>query len=118
MNTDKIYAERIASEYALKETTKIKQLKKLDYKAKAPANIFAYIFGIVATLIFGTGMCLAMGVIGNGTTIFTIIGVILGLIGMVCCSINYLIYKKIKKSSQNKYGSDILKLAQEIASEN
>lgn len=42
MNTDKIYAESIANEYAKKETTKVNALKKLDRKAKLPANIFAY----------------------------------------------------------------------------
>ena len=34
MNTDKIYAEQIANEYAPKDTTKVKQLKKLDAKAR------------------------------------------------------------------------------------
>ena len=33
MNTDKIYAEKIASEYAPKQTSKIVALKKLDAKA-------------------------------------------------------------------------------------
>ena len=34
MNTDKIYAEAIANEYAPKETSKVKALKRLDKKAK------------------------------------------------------------------------------------
>ena len=54
MNTDKIYAERIASEYAPKETSKIIALKKLDKKAKMPATIFTYTFGIISSLILGT----------------------------------------------------------------
>ena len=37
MNTDKIYAEAIANEYAPKETSKVKALKRLDKKAKNPA---------------------------------------------------------------------------------
>ena len=44
MNTDKIYAEQIANEYAPKQTSKVKALKKLDAKAKLPATIFAYSF--------------------------------------------------------------------------
>ena len=47
MNTDKIYAESVANEYTVKDTTKVVQLKKLDRRAKLPANIFAYTFGIV-----------------------------------------------------------------------
>lgn len=42
MNTDKIYAESIAKEYAPKETSKVVALRKLDNKAKRSANIFAY----------------------------------------------------------------------------
>jgi uncharacterized protein (UPF0335 family) len=44
MNTDKIYAEAIANQYAPKNTSKVVALKKLDRKAKSPANIFAYTF--------------------------------------------------------------------------
>lgn len=47
MNTDKIYAEAIANEYAPKEASKVLALKKLDMKAKSKANIFAYTFGVV-----------------------------------------------------------------------
>ena len=60
MNTDRIYAESIANEYAPKENTKIMALRKLDRKAKMPATIFAYTWGIIFALVFGTGMCLGM----------------------------------------------------------
>ena len=60
MNTDKIYAESIAKEYAPKDNSKIVALRKLDAKAKNPANIFAYTFGIISALVLGTGMSLAM----------------------------------------------------------
>ena len=83
MNTDKTYAERIASEYAPKETRKVVALKKLDYKAKMPANLFGYIFGIVMTLLLGVGMCLTMNVIGGGSALFKALGIIVGMIGIV-----------------------------------
>ena len=38
MNTDKIYAEQIANEYAPKDTSKVVALRKLDAKAKLPAS--------------------------------------------------------------------------------
>ena len=66
MNTDKIYAEKLASEYAPKDTSKVLRLKKLDRKAKLPANIFGYTFGTVMALVLGVGMCLCMKVIGRG----------------------------------------------------
>ena len=115
MNTDKIYAEKIASEYAPKETSKILALKKLDAKARMGANIFAYSFGICSALIFGAGMCFAMGEIGQGGPIGMIIGVILGVIGMAAASITYPVYKKLIKIGKSKYGSDILRLAKEIS---
>lgn len=115
MNTDKIYAEAIANEYARKDTTKVVQLKKLDAKAKRPANIFAYTFGIVSSLVLGVGMCLAMKVIGDGSTVSFGVGIGVGLLGILGVSINYPIYKKMLENGKKKYASDIIRLAKEIA---
>ncbi len=117
MNTDKIYAQQIAEKYAVKETSKVKALKKLDTKVHNPANIFAYTFGIVCSLIMGTGMSFAMGVIGANNTLTMVIGILIGCIGILGVSINYPIYKRILNKSKNKYATDIIKLANEIASE-
>ena len=88
MNTDKIYAEQIANEYAPKQTSKVKALKKLDAKAKNPATIFAFTFGIVSSLILGTGMSLAMGVIGGGTPLMMALGIVIGCVGIAGVSVN------------------------------
>ena len=117
MKTDKIIAERIASEYAPKEDRKIVALMKLNKKAKQWAEIFAYTFGIVCSLILGTGMSFAMGVIGDKSLITMIIGIIVGVVGIFGVSINYFIYKIILEKGKNKYGSDIIRLAKEIAEE-
>ena len=61
MNTDKAYAERIASEYAPKRDSKVAALKKLDARARRPAEILAYVLGILSALVLGVGMCLSMG---------------------------------------------------------
>ncbi len=114
MNTDKIYAEHIANEYASKNTTKVKQLKKLDAKAKQAAYIFAYTFGIMSSLILGTGMCLAMQVIGSGVGSM-IAGIIIGILGIIGCCLNYPIHKKMIEKGKLKYGSTIMKLAKEIS---
>jgi len=116
MNTDKIYAEHIANEYAPKETTKVKQLKKLDAKAKKPAHIFAYTFGIISALVLGIGMCLAMEVIASGIGAI-VSGTIVGILGIIGCGVNYPIYKKMLAKGKAKYGSDIMKLAKEISEE-
>ena len=117
MNTDKIYAEQIANEYAPKQTSKVKALKRLDAKAKNPALIFTYTFGVISSLILGTGMSLAMGVIGGGTPLMIGLGIAIGCLGIIGASINYPIFKKILTKSKNKYASDIIQLANEIAGE-
>ena len=113
MNTDKIYAETLANEYTKKDTSKVVALRKLDKKAKMPANIFAYSFGSIMTLVIGVGMCMSMKVIGSSTISF-ILGIILGIIGIIGVSINYPIYKKILENSKAKYANDIITLAKKI----
>lgn len=115
MNTDKIYAEQIANEYAVKDTSKVIALRKLDAKAKLPANIFTYTFGIISALIFGTGMCLAMGQIGTETVGSFVLGVIVGVLGMLGMGVNYPIYKRILKNGKKKYAFEIMELAKEIS---
>lgn len=117
MNTNKIYAEKIASEYAPKNESKVVALKKLDARAKMPATIFTYTFGIIMALVLGVGMCLAMKIIGDGSTLLFVLGIVIGVVGIAGVSINYPIYKKILNKSKQKYASDITTLAKEIADE-
>lgn len=115
MNTDKIFAETIANEYAPKDTSKVVALRKLDRKAKAPANIFAYTFGVIMALMLGIGMCFSMNVIGDGSTFLMAFGIVLGIVGIVGVSINYPIYKKIRENGKQKYAFEIMQLAKEIS---
>lgn len=118
MNTDKIYAEAIVNEYSKKSATKVMQLKKLDKAAKMPAQIFTYTFGIICALIAGTGMCLCMGVIGDGTAVFMALGIAVGIVGFIGAGVNYPLYKRFLQKSKDKYAGDIIRLAEEIAEEN
>lgn len=115
MNTDKIYAEQLANEYAPKDTSKVVALRKLDARAKLPANIFTYSFGIISALITGVGMCLSMKVIGSGTTFMFVLGIIIGIIGLLGMGINYPIYKRLLANGKKKYAFEIIELAKEIS---
>lgn len=115
MNTDKIFAEAIANEYAPKDTSKVVALRKLDRKAKTPANIFAYTFGVIMALVLGVGMCLSMNVIGDGSAAMMVLGIVLGIVGIAGVSINYPVYKKILKNGKQKYAFEIMQLAKEIS---
>ena len=114
MNTDRIYAESIAKEYAPKGSSKIVALRKLDRKAKRPATVFTYTWGILSSLILGTGMCLSMQVIGSGIT-HMVMGIVIGIIGIIGCSVNYPIYKSMLKKGKKKYAYEIVELAREIS---
>ena len=116
MNTDKIYAESIAKEYAPKDNSKIVALRKLDAKAKMPATVFTYTFGIIASLVAGLGMCLSMQVIG-GTTLLTVLGIVIGIIGFIGMGVNYPIYKKMLEKGKKKYAFEIVELAKQITDE-
>lgn len=115
MNTDKIFAEAIASEYAPKDTSKVVALRKLDWKAKRTAIIFAYSFGIGMTLVLGVGMCLSMQVIGGDYILMTGAGILLGILGIVGVGLNYPIYKRLLRSGKEKYAFEIMQLAREIS---
>ena len=114
MNTDKIYAESIAKEYAPKDNSKIIALRKLDAKAKMPAIVFTYSFGIIAALVAGLGMSLSMQVIG-GTLPLTVLGLALGVIGFAGTAVNYPIYKKMLEKGKQKYAFEIMELAKQIS---
>lgn len=115
MNTDKIFAEQIANEYAPKSDSKVKALKRLDKKAKEKANIFAYTIGVISALVLGVGMCFSMNVLGNGGFIHMALGISTGVLGMIGCGINYPIYKKLLEKGKQKYAFEIIELAKEIS---
>ena len=115
MNTDKIYAEQLMNEYAPKDTSKVVALRKLDARAKRPATIFTYTFGIIAALVTGVGMCLSMRVIGSGTTAMIVLGVMIGIVGLLWIGIKYPIYKKLLAQGKQKYAFEIMELAKEIS---
>lgn len=117
MNTDKIYAEHLANEYAPKDDSKVIALRKLDNRAKLPATVFTYSVGILSALIAGVGMCLSMNVIGSGSSVSFVFGVIIGLVGLAGMGINYPVYKKMLAKGKQRYAFEIMELAKEISGE-
>lgn len=115
MDTDKIYAEHLANEYAPKDTSKVAALRRLDARAKLPATVFTYAFGIAAALLLGVGMCLTMGKIGGGTDTAFALGVAVGVVGLIAMGVNYPLYKKLLAKGRRKYAPDIMELAREIS---
>lgn len=80
-------------------------LNALERSKTLGASVFAYIFGIASALIMGGGMSLVMT--ANGTVQNTVIGVILGVIGIALCCLTYPIYSKIVLRKTQKVSSAI-----------
>jgi uncharacterized Tic20 family protein len=102
--------EKIRASYTEKEITKLDELKQLDKKVKRPAQIFAYVYGTVSSLVLGTGMCLAMKVIGNSMAL----GIIIGVVGIALALTTYPIFKVILKKRKEKYASQIFELTDSL----
>lgn len=102
--------ERIRASYTEKEVTKLDELKQLDKKVKCPAQIFAYVYGSVSSLVLGTGMCLAMKIIGNSMAL----GIIIGVVGIALTLTTYPIFKAILKRRKEKYASQIFELTDSL----
>ncbi|MBO5328718.1 MAG: dihydropteridine reductase [Clostridia bacterium] len=105
--------EKIRSQYQASETTKMDELKTLDKKVKLPAEIFAYSFGIVGSLVLGVGMCSALKTIALAAPF----GIAIGVVGIAMVAANYFIYKAILRKRKNKYSEEIIKLSNELLNE-
>lgn len=65
----------------------------LEQSKTQGASVFSYIFGCIAVLILGGGMSLVMLVEGSIPALVG--GIVLGIIGIVLCGVNYPIYKRL-----------------------
>lgn len=105
--------EKIKGQYTEHEVTNVEKLKELDKKVKRGPRVFSYIFGSLSSLVLGTGMCLAMGVIGSGTPLM-VAGIAIGAVGIGLVSVTYPIYKKMINASKKKHANEIISLCDEI----
>lgn len=64
------------------------------------ASVFAYILGVVGALVLGGGMSLVMTVSNSVPAVAG--GIVLGVVGLILCGINYIIYKNIAVKKTEK----------------
>lgn len=114
MTTDIKTIERIRASYTPRTISKLDELKELDKSVKRPAEIFAYVFGSLSSLVLGTGMSLAMKVIGAHLSYAMPLGIGVGVLGILLVSINYPIYKTILKRRKQKYAKQIFELSDSL----
>ena len=118
-NDKSFMVEKIRTKYVEKKDSSLDELRKLDRKVKAPAEVFAYIFGSISALIMGAGMSLVMTDVANmlGLGDMTVLGIAVGVVGMVLAIVNYPIYKGILNSRKKKYSEQVIALSNKILSE-
>ncbi len=92
---------------------KLDELLMLDRKVRCPAEIFAYTFGTLGTLVLGTGMCFAMKVLSTATFAMPL-GIVIGVLGIAMVSLNYYFYKCILRKQKKKYAIKIVSLSDEL----
>ncbi len=117
MSEQERIVKEIKKSYQEEKNTKLDTLIALNKRVALPAYIFAYSFGIVASLILGLGMCLAMQVIGTGIGLM-VLGIVIGVIGIAMVSVNYPIFKAILNARKKKYAEKIIALSDEILENN
>ena len=115
-NDQEFLVQKIRSQYTEKESTELDALRELDAKVKRPANVFAYVFDSISTIIMGAGMSLVMTDIGTrvGISDSMLPGIIIGIAGMFMAIINYPIYKGILGARRRKFADKIIAISDRI----
>ena len=97
---------------------KMARLVKLDASVTSVSQAIALVFGIVGTLILGSGMSLIMTDIAEkislGDEAAMFIGIALGVVGGVLASLAYPIYNLIVKARRKRIAPEIIRLTEEL----
>lgn len=102
--------KRIRSKYLPKEEDKRELLRRLDAQVTQKATMCAIIVGIIGVLILGIGMSCCMV---WADTVF-ILGIIVGIAGIVVCSLAYPLYNRTVKKERTRIAPEILRLTEEL----
>ena len=107
---EKKQIENIKRQYSAESATPnaFERLKKLDGKVKNTAIAVSIIFGVVGTLIFGLGLTFILE-----WNIWPV-GIALMIVGVIPMIIAYPSYNFAIKKGKEKYGEEIVNLAEEI----
>lgn len=110
----------IRNKYVAPQQTedKMAQLRRLDASVTQKATMVALIFGVIGTLILGSGMSLAMTEIGKaiglGGGMSMLMGSFIGIIGIVLVCVAYPIYNRIIKKERERIAPEIIRLTDEL----
>ena len=117
-NDQEFLVQTIRAQYTEREHTQLDALRELDAKVKNPVNVFAWVFGCIGAIVMGSGMSLVMTDIGTvlGIEHTMLPGIVIGVVGMLMALSTYPIYHKMLGRRKKKYAPEILKLSEQIMS--
>ena len=109
---------QIRQKYQEKEEDGVSRLRKMDAQVSRKATIVALVLGIVGVLVMGSGMSILMtdlgAILGMTGIAETIIGIMIGLIGMLLAAIAYPAFNRVLKKEREKIAPEILRLTEEL----
>ncbi len=102
--------KRIRDKYTEQREDKMQQLIRLDASVTKKGTVISVMFGILGTLVMGTGMsCIMVW----GDELF-VSGIIIGIIGVMLICIAYPAYVIVTKKEKQRLASKIVQLADEL----
>lgn len=105
----------IRKKYVPAEEDKMSRLRALDRKVSQKAQAWAIGLGVLGTLVFGTGMSLAMTDLSGLSGMWkTALGIAAGIVGAVVLALAYPVYNRIVKKERQRIAPEILRLTDEL----
>ena len=108
----------IRNKYCEPQEDKMELLRRLDASVTSKATMLSLIVGILGALIFGSGLSLLLSdisvVIGMGRVASTVIGILLGVVGLVPVCAAYPLYNKTLAKERARVAPEIIRLTDEL----
>ncbi len=106
-------AQMIRDKYLPREESALDELKRLDRAVDNAGMIPALTMGITSCLVFGLGMCFALGALPKSM----VLGVLFGIIGTVGMLFAYPVHRRCICKAKETHQARILELAAQLCGE-
>ncbi len=106
-------AQMIRDKYLPREESALDELKRLDRAVDNAGMIPALTLGIMSCLVFGLGMCFALGALPKSM----VLGVLFGIIGTVGMLFAYPVHRRCICKAKETHQARILELAVQLCGE-
>ncbi len=106
-------AQMIRDKYLPREESALDELKRLDRAVDNAGMIPALTLGIMSCLVFGLGMCFALGALPKSM----VLGVLFGIIGTVGMLFAYPVHRRCICKAKETHQARILELAAQLCGE-